>query len=35
LPQVPVRRIGDALAPRGLLDAITEGARAGVSASSR
>jgi glycine/D-amino acid oxidase-like deaminating enzyme len=35
LPQVPVRRIGDALAPRGLIDAITEGARAGVSASSR
>lgn len=34
LPQVPVRRIGDALAPRGLLDAVTEGARAGVSASS-
>jgi hypothetical protein len=34
LPQVPVRRVGDALAPRGLLDAITEGARAGVSASS-
>jgi hypothetical protein len=34
LPQVPVRRVGDALAPRGLLDATTEGARAGVSASS-
>jgi len=34
VPQVPVRRVGDALAPRGLLDAITEGARAGVSASS-
>jgi hypothetical protein len=34
LPHVPVRRVGDALAPRGLLDAITEGARAGVSASS-
>jgi hypothetical protein len=34
LPQVLVRRIGDALAPRGLLDAVTEGARAGVSASS-
>jgi hypothetical protein len=34
LPQVPVRRVGDALAPRGLLDAITEGARAGMSASS-
>jgi 2,4-dienoyl-CoA reductase-like NADH-dependent reductase (Old Yellow Enzyme family) len=33
LPQVPVRRIGDALAPRGLLDAVTEGARAGVSVS--
>src|SRR5215469_8941552 len=34
LPQVPVRRVGDALAPRGLLDAVTEGARAGVFASS-
>jgi 2,4-dienoyl-CoA reductase-like NADH-dependent reductase (Old Yellow Enzyme family) len=32
LPRVPVRRIGDALAPRGMLDAVTEGARAGVSA---
>jgi 2,4-dienoyl-CoA reductase-like NADH-dependent reductase (Old Yellow Enzyme family) len=33
LPQVPVQRVGDALAPRTMLDATAEGARAGVLAA--
>jgi hypothetical protein len=33
LPQVPVQRVGDALAPRTLLDATAEGAKAGMLAS--
>jgi 2,4-dienoyl-CoA reductase-like NADH-dependent reductase (Old Yellow Enzyme family) len=33
LPEVPVQRVGDALAPRTLLDATAEGAKAGASAS--
>jgi hypothetical protein len=34
LPGVPIQRVGDALAPRTLLDAVTEGAWAGRAASS-
>jgi dimethylglycine catabolism A len=34
LPRTPVHRVGDALAPRTLLDAVTEGSTAGMAAPS-